>query len=119
MATSCVFCEIINSKQYLFDNDLAIALKDIHPASKGHTLVIPKRHCLTYFDLTKEEVKAMYELSNKVKKYLDDLYHPDGYNIVFNCLEAGGQSVMHCHMHVIPRYKGKALLTRSVVNNIK
>ena len=72
----CVFCNI-NPDEYLFENDLAFAVKDKMPASKGHCLVIPKRHARTYFDLTIDEIKAMYELSNKVKTYLDDLYHPD------------------------------------------
>ena len=48
----------------------------------------------------------MFYILLKVKEYLDNKYHPDGYNIGFNVLEAGGQSVMHAHMHVIPRYKG-------------
>ena len=100
----CPFCNL--KENILFENDLAIAFFDSHPVSKGHTLIIPKRHSETYFDLSKEEIAAIFELSIKVKEYLDNLYHPDGYNIGFNVLEAGGQSVMHTHMHVIPRYKG-------------
>ena len=102
----CIFCEIIKNKKYRFENDLAVAFDDGMPVSKGHTLIIPKRHCRDYFELTSEEMKAMYELSNKVKEYLDNEYHPDGYNVGFNVGEYGGQTVMHCHMHVIPRYKG-------------
>ena len=100
----CPFCNL--NENILFENDLAVAFFDSFPVSKGHTLVIPKRHVKTYFDLSKEEMNAIFELSNKVKEYLDNLYHPDGYNIGFNVLEAGGQSVMHCHMHIIPRYLG-------------
>ncbi len=103
----CVFCEIVNNKKdIIFESDLAVAFFDSHPVSVGHTLIIPKRHCVTYFDLTKEEIKEMFELSMKVKEHLDQEYQPDGFNVGFNCLEAGGQSVMHAHMHVIPRYKG-------------
>ena len=105
---NCVFCKI-SKKEYLFENDLAYALKDKVPASKGHCLVIPKRHVRTYFDLTSEEIKSMFELSNKVKEYLDDLYHPDGYNVGFNIESSGGQSVWHAHMHILPRYKGDSL----------
>ena len=100
----CPFCNL--KENILFENDLAIAFFDSFPVSKGHTLVIPKRHVETYFNLSKEEIEAMFELSNKVKEYLDNKYHPDGYNVGFNVEEAGGQSVMHCHMHIIPRYIG-------------
>lgn len=103
---SCKFCDIVNNKEYLLENDLAVAFFDNYPVSDGHTLIIPKRHVETYFDLTSEEMKAIFELSNQVKKLLDEKYHPDGYNVGFNVKECGGQSVMHCHMHVIPRYKG-------------
>lgn len=106
MNDSCVFCKIIEKKKYVFENELAVAFYDAMPASKGHMLVIPKAHKATYFDLTKEEMSAMFELSQVVKKHLDELYHPDGYNVGFNVGVAGGQSVFHVHMHVIPRYLG-------------
>ena len=57
-------------------------------------------------EITKEEQDAMFELARKIKIYLDEEYKPDGYNIGFNCGTAAGQSVMHVHMHIIPRYKG-------------
>ena len=101
----CIFCNISNEK-IIAENDLSVAFYDIHPASKGHTLIIPKRHSDNYFELTKEEMAAMFELSLEVERILDEKYHPDGYNVGFNVKEAGGQSVMHTHMHVIPRYKG-------------
>lgn len=104
---SCVFCDIIdNKKDIIVENELSVAFYDSFPVSDGHTLIIPKRHIETYFDLTKEEIASMFELSNKVKALLEEKYHPDGYNVGFNVGVVGGQSVMHCHMHVIPRYKG-------------
>ncbi len=101
----CVFCHLPKS-DILLENDLAVAFFDHFPVSKGHTLIIPKRHCKTYFDLAEDEIKAIFDLSKKLKEYLDNLYHPDGYNIGFNVEEAGGQSVWHAHLHVIPRYLG-------------
>ena len=101
---NCVFCNL--KENILFENDLAVAFFDSYPVSKGHTLIIPKRHSENYFELTKEEIGAMFDLSEKVKEYLDAHFRPDGYNVGFNVLEAGGQSVMHTHMHVIPRYRG-------------
>ena len=103
---NCVFCDILHNKTYAFENDLAVAFADIMPASPGHHLIIPKRHCRIYFDLTPEEIEAMFELSKVVKEYIDKKHHPDGYNVGFNVEEAGGQSVFHAHLHVIPRYHG-------------
>ena len=114
---NCVFCNI-NSKEYLFENKLAFAIKDKMPASKGHCLVIPKRHVRTYFELTSDEISAIHELSLKVKEYLDNLYHPDGYNVGFNVEGAGGQSVWHAHMHVLPRYNGDTLHPRGGIRKL-
>lgn len=113
----CVFCNL-DKNQILFENELALAFFDNFPVSKGHTLIIPKRHSKNYFELTKEEISAIFELSQKVKEYLDKLYHPDGYNVGFNVNEAGGQSVMHTHMHVIPRYKGDAPNPRGGIRKV-
>ena len=118
MENSCIFCDIIEKKDILFENDLAVAFFDAMPVSKGHILIIPKRHVVTYFDLNKEEISAIFALSQKVKEYLDNLYHPDGYNVGFNVLEAGGQSVMHAHMHVIPRYRGDVEHPRGGIRKI-
>lgn len=73
------------------ENDLAMAYYDGFLISKGHLLIISKRHAETFFGSTQ-------------KKYLDDLYHPDGYNVGLNCEISAGQTVMHIHMHLIPRY---------------
>ena len=113
----CVFCNL-DKNQILFENELALAFFDGMPVSKGHTLIIPKRHSRNYFELTKEEISAIFELSQKVKEYLDKQYHPDGYNVGFNVDEAGGQSVMHAHMHVIPRYKGDAPNPRGGIRKV-
>ena len=102
----CPFCSIKENNDILFENNFAYAILDNFPVSEGHTLVIPKRHAKTYFDLTEEEITALYQLSLKVKLYLDEKFHPDGFNIGFNCGEKAGQTVMHCHMHIIPRYDG-------------
>ena len=73
----CIFCQIINSKDVIMENDLAVAFYDSFPVSDGHTLIIPKRHAETYFDLTNDEIKAIFDLSNKVKELLDNEY-PSG-----------------------------------------
>lgn len=115
----CVFCKKIEENDgIILSNDLAVAFYDLYPVNKGHTLVVPKRHVENYFDLTPDEAKAMFELSVKVKAMLDDLYHPDGYNIGFNIEECGGQSIMHTHMHVIPRYMGDSENPRGGIRKV-
>ncbi|MFA7032668.1 MAG: HIT family protein [Bacilli bacterium] len=114
----CQFCRINKEKKYLMDNELAYALLDNYPVSDGHTLIISKRHVETFFDLTDQEIQAFHDLALKVKKYLDEKYHPIGYNVGFNCGAAAGQTVMHCHMHIIPRYEGDCDNPRGGVRKI-
>ena len=116
---SCVFCdEFMPKKEKIFENDLAIAYYDGFPVSKGHILIISKNHKETFFDLTKEEQYAIIALLNKCKKHVDELYHPDGYNVGLNCGREAGQSVMHVHMHLIPRYKGDVENPRGGVRGV-
>lgn len=104
--STCIFCDKVANGEALLQNELAIAFFDSFPVSRGHVLIIPRRHAETFFDLTDDELVAMKHLAFEVKALLDEQFHPDGYNIGLNCREAGGQTVFHCHMHVIPRYKG-------------
>ena len=77
-----------------------------YPVSPGHALIIPKRHVASYFDLTNHEREAMNVMLQYVRQKVEERYHPDGFNVGINIGEAAGQSVFHCHMHLIPRYKG-------------
>ena len=99
----CIFCKI---KDHVLENELAYAVFDVMPVNKGHMLIIPKRHVQNYFDITSEEEGAMLDLLHKGQKLIEEKYHPDGYNFGVNCNQCAGQSVMHVHMHLIPRYKG-------------
>ncbi len=99
--SDCIFCKNLPK---ILENDLAYALYDIKPISKGHMLFIPKRHHATIFDATGPEIEAVFQLINKAKSMLDNEYKPDGFNIHFNCGAAAGQIVMHAHAHLIPRY---------------
>ena len=99
----CIFCRI---KDYVLGNELAYAVFDVMPVNKGHMLIIPKRHVQNYFEITAEEEAAMLDLLHKGQKLIEEKYHPDGYNFGVNCNRCAGQSVMHVHMHLIPRYEG-------------
>lgn len=101
----CVFCNLEPSK-VRDHNDRAVTILDGFPVSPGHTLVIPLRHMETYFDASPEERAAFWELVEVTRERLDREFQPDGYNIGINVGRAAGQTVMHLHIHVIPRYTG-------------
>jgi len=102
---SCPFCEIPAS-QIIIENEIAKAFYDKYPVQKGHLLIVPKRHFTSYFEATEEEFLAIHRLLNQGKEIVDKAYQPDGYNIGVNVGTYGGQTVMHLHVHLIPRYKG-------------
>jgi diadenosine tetraphosphate (Ap4A) HIT family hydrolase len=101
----CLFCSVPRD-EILIDGPIAMARIDTHPVSPGHTLIIPKRHVASFFETTEEERLAMLTLLDEAKAILDKKHKPDGYNIGINGGEAAGQTVMHLHIHLIPRYKG-------------
>ena len=102
----CLFCNT-NSKEYLIENDLAFATFDSYPVSKNHLLVIPKRHVENYFDLSNDEILACNEIIKLIKKKLEqDDQTIKGFNLGSNNGKAAGQSINHCHIHLIPRRLG-------------
>jgi len=105
MEKPCLFCAIPR-EQILIDGPIAVAARDSYPVSKGHTLIIPRRHVASFFETTDEERQAMLKLLDEAKALLDREHKPDGYNIGVNNGVAAGQTVMHLHMHLIPRYVG-------------
>ena len=102
----CLFCNI-NSKDLVFDNEFAFASFDSYPVSKYHSLIVPKRHILDFFELTDDELLACNDLIKKIKKKIQNEDKTvDGFNIGTNSGVVAGQSIMHCHIHLIPRRKG-------------
>ena len=104
LENNCHFCTIARD-QIILERPLALAKRDGYPLTKGHTLIIPRRHVASFFDCTAEERQAMLELLDEAKAVLDKAHAPDGYNIGLNNGAAAGQTVMHVHMHLIPRYQ--------------
>jgi diadenosine tetraphosphate (Ap4A) HIT family hydrolase len=96
----------IDPSAWVASNELAFAIRDRFPVTDGHTLVVPKRLVATWFDASREEQQAIFDLVEEVKRQLDAELSPDGYNVGFNAGAAAGQTVMHLHVHVIPRYRG-------------
>ena len=104
-STNCPFCQVDPSR-VVAESPLALAVPDAYPVSPGHTLATTRRHVASWFDASGEERQALLTLVDRVKAGLDDERHPNGYNIGVNVGEAAGQTVMHLHVHVIPRYSG-------------
>ena len=102
----CLFCTI-RKKELIFENELAYVSYDTYPVSTHHCLIIPKRHIKDYFELSDREIVACDQLIKKVKKQIQ-IKDPTvkGYNIGINSGIVAGQSIMHCHIHLIPRREG-------------
>ncbi len=102
----CIFCKI-RKEELQFENELAYSSSDNYPISKFHSLIVPKRHVQNYFDLNKNEILACNELILKTKeKILKEDTTVKGFNIGTNAGKVAGQSIMHCHIHLIPRREG-------------
>lgn len=107
--SNCLFCDVqtTDRKRIVAENTLAYTIRDAFPVTDGHTLIIPKRHVLDYFGLAQAEVNAIHQLLHEQKSVLEAKDATiDGFNIGMNCGETAGQSVWHCHMHLIPRRTG-------------
>lgn len=102
----CIFCELPDDR-VVDKNALALAFRDTYPVTDGHTLIIPKRHEAEYFDLTDEEALACKQLLIRQKHAImaEDVT-VTGFNIGMNCGIDAGQTVFHCHIHLIPRRRG-------------
>ena len=116
---SCIFCMIakgeINS-QTVYENEYVRAFLDLSQAGKGHTLVVPKDHADTLLDLDEKNYLEVMKAVKLVANAIDKAFTPDGINILNNCREAAGQTVMHAHVHIIPRYKDDNI-SINLVNN--
>ena len=101
---TCPFCSL--KDEFVCENELCFAIRDGYPVSLGHTLIITKRHVDSFIDLDGDERIALMDLLEEVRMDLAAKFSPDGFNIGINDGSAAGQTVMHLHMHVIPRYTG-------------
>ena len=101
----CRFCNPY-ADDVVAKNELCYARWDRFPVSKGHMLLIPFRHTPDYFSLTRDEKIAMTDLTDVCRQVIEDNFQPDGYNLGYNIGAVAGQTVMHCHCHFIPRYRG-------------
>jgi diadenosine tetraphosphate (Ap4A) HIT family hydrolase len=102
---TCPFCKL-PPERIIFSNIHGIVIRDGFPISPGHTLIIPRRHVGSFFDIEATERDALLALMEEAKRRLDKEFNPDGYNIGINDGASAGQTVPHLHIHLIPRYTG-------------
>ncbi len=105
---NCRYCDQVYQKsaRTVIENESWFANYDMHPVSSGHMKIIPRRHVNSIAELTHEELASMKEMFIEAELLVNELYHPDGYNLGLNHGEAAGQTVFHLHIHFIPRYNG-------------
>ena len=102
----CIFCQL-PEERVIAENEHCLAFYDLYPVTVKHTLIIPKAHRIDYFELTAEELDSINDLIKQLKdKILSEDINVTGFNVGTNCGEDAGQSVFHCHIHLIPRRKG-------------
>ena len=114
----CPFCNLNENVELISETATAVAFLDSFPVNQGHTLIIPKRHIASYFDLTVHEQRALWLLVNRCKIIIEKRFNPDGFNVGINIGEYAGQSVFHVHIHLIPRYKGDVESPRGGVRGV-
>ena len=104
----CIFCKIaageITSRKIYEDKDL-IAIMDLNPTSKGHSLIIPKEHCTNIYDIDEDIAAKVMKTAKKLATKMTVALNCDGFNLLQNNGETAGQTMFHFHMHLIPRYK--------------
>jgi diadenosine tetraphosphate (Ap4A) HIT family hydrolase len=117
MATlaTCPFCDIEGAT---LSNALAYARYDINPVSRGHLLVIPRRHVADWFDISVDERQAIFSLADEARARLLAELAPDGFNLGINVGRVAGQTVLHAHLHLIPRYQGDVENPRGGVRGV-
>lgn len=116
---ACLFCGFVRADQYILANDYAFVIEDKYPVSNGHSLIIPKRHVADYFDITKAEQEAIHDLLRIRRQQLLGADHTiQGFNIGVNLGEVAGQTIFHCHVHLIPRRQGDVADPRGGVRGV-
>lgn len=108
MDDNCIFCKLANhvfDTNIIFEDDDFTVILDANPATKGHALILPKKHYANLYEMPDDLLAKAAVLAKKVVSRLTEKLDTDGYNIVQNNGETAGQTVFHFHIHLIPRYK--------------
>lgn len=114
----CPFCNR-NAEEVIFENEHCAFLRGTERVLQGSGIIVPKAHRPTIFDLTPEEWAATYTLLAAVREQMVRELQPDGFNVGWNCGEAGGQSIHHAHLHVIPRFRDEPFAGKGIRHWVK
>jgi diadenosine tetraphosphate (Ap4A) HIT family hydrolase len=114
---NCPFCAPPDGEQVLL-SELCFARWDKYPVTEGHLLIITNRHVPDYFLVTAEEKTALWAMVDEARKLLDERLKPNGYNVGINVGSPAGQTVMHCHIHLIPRRSGDSTNPRGGIRGV-
>ncbi len=104
---NCLFCKIIDRSipsVTIYEDDTVLAFLDISQTTKGHTLVVPKKHYENIYDIDEDTIADLYRKVPRIAKAITEAFHANGVNIANNNGEASGQTIFHYHVHIIPRY---------------
>jgi len=108
----CIFCKVVEKKvpcKLIYEDADTMAFLDINPGAPGHTLVIPKKHFSTIFEMDDEETSKLFNTVLKISKAINTIIRPDGLNIFQNNKPAAGQIINHAHVHIFPRFRGDGI----------
>jgi histidine triad (HIT) family protein len=120
-ATNCILCDIANhavNAAILFENERIMAILDLYPATRGHTLVIPKKHISTIYDMPSETGQEIMDCAILLCKAINSRFKPDGLNLIQANGEVGGQTIDHFHLHIVPRYKNDEVVLKFGHGNV-
>jgi histidine triad (HIT) family protein len=108
----CLFCKIVRGElpaQIVDEDELTVAFMDINPATRGHALVVPRRHARDLLEIEVEDLEATIVAAQRLARKASERLGADGVNLLNSCGQAAWQTVYHFHIHVIPRYEGDPL----------
>lgn len=118
---SCIFCRIVQKQvpsSLVFEDEKVMAFLDIRPLNEGHTLVIPKAHYESIFDIPKEHIAYLHGITKRIAFAVEKVTKADGISIIQQNGKAAGQDIFHLHVHVIPRYEDQKLPSFSEISEI-
>jgi histidine triad (HIT) family protein len=109
---SCIFCKIVQKQtpsSIVYEDETVLVFVDIRPLNMGHTLIIPKTHCIDIFDIPQELLSQVHKVSKQIALAVKKATNADGISIIQQNGKAAGQDIFHIHIHVIPRFEGQKL----------
>jgi histidine triad (HIT) family protein len=108
----CLFCGIVAGDvpaQIVDSDEHTVAFMDVNPATRGHALVVPRRHSTDLMDVPEEDLERAMAAARRLARRMDETLEPDGFNLLNSCRPAAWQTIFHYHLHVIPRYEDDPL----------